>query len=151
MAEHIGIVTNTSFNGYAQVIADRKGACGGCQPTSTGCRSCLVGAKMTSIAANPVNANTGDLVKIQLSSASLLTGAAILYLLPIFGLLLGAFGGLWLETAVSLPDMVGSIGGTITGLGIGFGIAVAFDRSLKFRDTITPTITEIVVPTNGQK
>ena len=48
---------------------------------------------MVSEAANPVCAKVGDLVKLHLASSSLFTGAAILYLLPVLGLLAGAFAG----------------------------------------------------------
>jgi sigma-E factor negative regulatory protein RseC len=79
MAEHIGIVIKTESNNYAQVVTDRKGACGGCQSSPGGCRSCLTGAKMESRAANPIGVKPADLVKVHLSSANLFTGAAILY------------------------------------------------------------------------
>ena len=58
---------------YAQVVTDRKGACGGCQSSPGGCRSCLTGAKMESRVANPVSAEPGDLVKVHLSSTNLFT------------------------------------------------------------------------------
>ena len=36
MAENIGIVIKTESGTYAQVVTDRKSACGGCQSTSGG-------------------------------------------------------------------------------------------------------------------
>ena len=62
MAENIGIVIKAEADNHAQVVVDRKGACGGCQPTGGGCRSCLASAKIQSRVANPVNAKAGDLV-----------------------------------------------------------------------------------------
>ena len=79
MAEHIGIVIKTESSNYAQVVTDRKGACGGCQASPGGCRSCLTGAKMESRMTNPIGAEPADLVKVHLSSTNLFTGAAILY------------------------------------------------------------------------
>jgi sigma-E factor negative regulatory protein RseC len=149
MAEHIGIVIKTEPGNYAQVVADRKGACGGCQSTPGGCRSCLASAKIESRVANPVNAETGDLVKIRLSSANLLTGAAILYLLPIVGILLGAFAGVLASTAFGLTEIIGSIGGAITGLIVGYTAVIALDRSPSIRRRIMPTITTIVAPNVG--
>ncbi|CAB5139549.1 hypothetical protein D3OALGA1CA_3781 [Olavius algarvensis associated proteobacterium Delta 3] len=83
MADHIGIVIKTDSNNYAHVVTDRKGACGGCQSTPGGCRSCLASAKMESRVANPIGAEAGDLVNVRLASANLFTGAAIMYLMPV--------------------------------------------------------------------
>ena len=149
MAEHIGIVIKTESGDYAQVVTDRKGACGGCQSTSGGCRSCLASSKMESRVANPVSAKAGDLVKVHLSSANLFTGAAILYLLPVLGLLLGAFTGIWAAAAFGLTEIFGSIGGAMIGLGIGYAAVIALDRSPSIRRRIMPTITTIVTPKVG--
>jgi len=144
MAEHIGIVIKTEPGNYAQVVADRKGACGGCQSTPGGCRSCLASAKIESRVANPVNAEVGDLVKIRLSSTNLLTGAAILYLLPIVGMLMGAFAGGLASTAFGLTEIIGSIGGAITGLIVGYTAVITLDRSPSIRRRMMPIITTIV-------
>lgn len=149
MAEHIGIVINTEPGNYAQVVADRKGACGGCHSTPDGCLSCLTSAKIESRVANPVNAHAGDLVKIRLSSTNLLTGVAILYLLPIIGMLIGAFAGVLVSTAFGMTEVIGSIGGAITGLIVGYTAVVTLDRSPSIRRRMMPTITTIVAPNVG--
>ncbi len=149
MAEHIGIVVKKESNRYAQVVTDRKGACGGCQSTPHGCRSCLASAKMESRVANPLDAEPRDLVKVHLSSASLFTGAAILYLLPILGLLLGAFMGVWASTVYGMTELFGSIGGAAAGLSIGYAAVIVLDRSPRIRRRIMPTISAILKPTIG--
>ena len=149
MAEHIGIVIKTEPGNYAQVVADRKGACGGCQSIPGGCRSCLASAKIESRVANPVNAEAGDLVKIHLSSTNLLTGAAIIYLLPIIGMLIGAFAGVLVSTAFGLTQIIGSIGGAITGLIVGYAAVITLDRSPSIRRRMMPTITRIVAHNVG--
>ena len=149
MAEHIGIVIKTEPNNFAQVLTDRKGACGGCQSTPHGCRSCLASVKMESRVANPLGAEPGDLVKVFLSSSNLYTGAAILYLLPILGLLLGAFIGIWASTALGLSKSFGSIGGAAAGLGLGYVAVIGLDRSPRIRRRIMPTITAILTPKVG--
>lgn len=149
MAEHIGIVIKSESGNYAHVLADRKGACGGCQSTPSGCRSCLTSAKMETRVSNPVSAKAGDLVKIRLSSTNLLVGAAILYLLPILGLLIGAFVGVWTSTVFGLTEIIGSIGGATIGLFVGYVAVVSLDRRTSIRRRITPTITAIVAPNVG--
>lgn len=49
MADHIGIVVKIDSSNYAHVVTDRKGACGECQSTPGGCRSCLASVKQTGI------------------------------------------------------------------------------------------------------
>ena len=149
MAEHIGMVIKKESGRYAQVVTDRKGACGGCQSTPNGCRSCLASAKMESRVSDPLGAEPGDLVKVHLPSTSLFTGAAILYLLPILGLLLGAFMGVWASRAFGQTELFGSIGGAIAGLVVGYAAVMVFDRSPRMRRRIMPTITAILTPKVG--
>jgi sigma-E factor negative regulatory protein RseC len=149
MAEHIGIVIKTEPNNFAQVLTDRKGACGGCQSTPHSCQSCLASAKMESRVANPLGAEPGDLVKVFLSSSNLYTGAAILYLLPILGLLLGAFIGIWASTTLGLSKSLGSIGGAAAGLCLGYVSVIGLDRSPRIRRRIMPTITAVLTPKVG--
>lgn len=148
MAEHIGIVIKTESSNYAQIVIDRKGACGGCPSTPGGCRSCLATAtpKMESRVANPVHTEPGDLVKVHLSSSNLFTGAAILYLLPVLGLMLGAFSGLWASNVFDLAESAGSMGGALAGLVIGYAVVILLDRNTSIRRRITPTITAVVTP-----
>ena len=75
MAENIGIVIKAEPGQLAQVAIDRRGACGGCEPSGGGCRSCLASAKMESRVANPLGAEPGDLVKVFLSPSNLYRSA----------------------------------------------------------------------------
>ena len=150
MAEQIGFVVKTELNDYAQVVLDRKGACGGCQPSSGGCRSCLASAKIHSRVANPVSAKVGDHVKIHLSSANLFSGAAILYLIPVLGLLIGAFTGAWASSAFGFSDSFGSIVGAMSGLAVGFAVVIILGRRPGIRQRMVPTITQIVTPSIGK-
>ena len=150
MPENIGVVIKTEPNGTAQVLLDRKSACGGCQSTGSGCHSCLASTnKMQSRVINAAGANIGDVVKIQLSFGSLSAGAAILYLLPVVGMLCGAFAGPWLAGWLNITEVPSSILGTMGGLVLGFIIVIFIGRSPGMQKKITPTITEIVTPMIG--
>ena len=149
MAEHFGIVIKNESDQYAQVITKRRGGCEGCESTPHGCSSCLVNTTIKSRVTNPVGAKPGDLVKIQLSSSLMFTGAAILYLLPILGLLLGAFAGDWASGAYGLTGSLGSIGGAAAGLCLGYIAVIILDRRPSIRKRIMPTITAIKTPKSG--
>lgn len=150
MAEHIGIVIQMEENGRVRVAADRKGACGGCDHRGGGCKSCLTGAnKMESEAANPVGAKVGDLVKLQLTTFNLYSGAALLYLLPVLGALAGAFLGDWAAGSDGEIGVIGAIAGTFFGVAIGYAFLVAIDRGQGLRRRWMPTITKVVRPGVG--
>jgi positive regulator of sigma E activity len=78
-----------------------------------------------------------------------ITGAAILYLLPTIGMLMGAFAGVLASTAFGLTEIIGSIGGAITGLIVGYTAVIALGRSPSIRRRMMPTITTIVAPNVG--
>ena len=144
MAHQIGIVLSSEMGGWARVVTDRKGACGGCQSSASACRSCLTSAKLESRVTNPIGARTGDVVKISLPSANLFKGAALLYLLPVATLFLGAIAGMWLGTELGWSEFTGPVLGTLAGIIIGFGAVVRMGRSRKMRHEMTPAITAIV-------
>ncbi|MBU4317481.1 MAG: SoxR reducing system RseC family protein [Proteobacteria bacterium] len=152
MAENIGIVIKTEPENYATIIANRKGPCGGCRPNHGGCHSCLEGAsKVESRVVNPVDARVGDLVRVHLSTSRLFAGAAILYLLPVFGLMAGAAAGTSLLTVLGLAEMSGAIIGAMLGLGFSVTAVYLLDKSNGVRNRIMPTITKVLTSKNGDQ
>lgn len=149
MAEQVGIVVKQESSKVAWVATERKGGCGGCHASPHGCRRCQSPVKMESRVVNPVGAKPGDRVRIQLSSENLYLGAAILYLLPVFGLLLGAFTGGWLSPTFGLAATSGTIGGAAAGFGFGFAAVIVLDRTSVIRRRITPTITAVLSRQSG--
>ena len=99
---------------------------------------------MESRAANPIGARAGDLVKVHLASADIFAGAAILYMVPILGLMIGAFTGAWAAHEFGWPAVSGGLIGTLMGLAAGFGVVIAMDRSAGIRRKMTPTITAVI-------
>jgi len=149
MAEQVGIVIRQESGKVAWVATERKGGCGGCHTSPHGCRRCQSPTKMESRVANPVGAKPGDRVRIQLASENLYLGAAILYLLPVFGLLLGAFTGGWLSVTFGLAATSGTIGGAAAGFAFGFAAVIVLDRTSVIRRRITPTITTVLSRQSG--
>jgi sigma-E factor negative regulatory protein RseC len=144
MAEQIGIITAIDPGGWAKVLSDRKGACGGCHPGHGGCRSCLAGSKFESRVTNTIGAQPGDLVKVRLNSSNFFRGAALLYLLPIVALVIGAFLGAWGGGQIGWQQTTGAVLGAFTGIGIAILILIRLDRSRSARRSLTPTIVEIL-------
>jgi sigma-E factor negative regulatory protein RseC len=149
MAEQIGIIVENEANGLARVLTDRKGACGGCHSGPSKCRGCLsTSGKLESHVINAIDAGVGDVVKITIAPGNLFKGAAIMYLLPIATLILGAVGGLWFGGASGWGDS-GSVLGGLAGLVFGFWSVTRLGRSRRLRRQMTPTITAIVTASDN--
>jgi sigma-E factor negative regulatory protein RseC len=145
MAEQIGIVTEIDPGGWARVLTDRKGACGGCHTShGGGCRSCLAGAKFESRVTNPLGAKPGDVVKVSLRSRDFFKGAAMLYLLPVVALLVGALAGAWMGELIGWAQTPGGILGAVIGIGLAALFLVRVDRSRIAKSSLIPAVVEVL-------
>jgi sigma-E factor negative regulatory protein RseC len=143
MADRIGFVVQTFENNTAEVVTDRRGACGGCEH-SQGCRSCLSSAKMVSIVQNAVGARPGDVVLIHLKESALWTGAMLLYIVPILWLMTGAFIGASFGESWSLGASGGAIIFGFLGLALGFLLTLYISKSSGVRFKLVPQTVRIV-------
>lgn len=151
MAERIGIVLHTLDNGMAEVVTDRRNACGGCEK-SHGCRTCLASSKMVSMVQNPAGAGQGDVVSIYLKESALWTGAVFLYIVPILWLMAGAFVGASLGSNWAIGETGAAILMGLLGLAFGFLMARIISKSSSFGPKIVPRILRVVEhsKTNGE-
>ena len=141
MAQEKGLVTNATDDGWAQVETDRNDSCSHCSSchVSFGCNS-----EMTINAINRVGAGVGDLVSLQLGSGTIMKSAAILYLIPVAGLIVGAFIGDELSTSLSINKTSAVAFLSIGGLIIGYIITTLISRWMSARKTLSPIITRII-------
>jgi len=141
MAQEKGLVTNITEDGWAQVETDRNDACSHCDScrVSFGCNS-----EMTIKALNRAGAGVGDLVSIHLSSGTIMKSAAILYLIPVAGLISGAFLGEGLSTKLNMSETGAIALLSLTGFILGFIITALISRWMSGRRTLSPIITRII-------
>lgn len=139
MGHEQGLVTRISHNGWAQVITERRDACGDCGASHC-CASLESSGKMSIKALNKAGAKTGDLVTISLHSLTVLKSAALFYLIPLLFLLTGTR----LNEALSMSETGGAITLGFAGLFLGFLIAHFMTRWLSANNQLTPVITEII-------
>jgi len=141
MAQEKGLVTSITEDGWAQVETDRNDACSHCSSchVSFGCNS-----EMTVNAINRAGAGVGDLVSIHLSSGTIMKSAAILYLIPVAGLISGAFLGdeLSRKMAMSKTSAVAFL--SIAGFILGYILTASISRWMSARRTLSPIITRII-------
>jgi sigma-E factor negative regulatory protein RseC len=141
MAQEKGLVTSITEDGWAQVETDRNDACSHCSScrVSFGCNS-----ETTIKAINRAGAGVGDLVSIHLSSGTIMKSAAILYLIPVAGLILGAFLGEGLSTRLAMSETSAIALLSLAGFILGFIITVLISRWMSGRRTLSPIITRII-------
>lgn len=123
-------VRSLNVDGTAQVVVIRESACSGDCHKCSGCGA----AKETLIfeAVNAIGAKPGDTVIVKTESGPVLTGAMVLYMVPLALFFLGYF----------LGDMIGF--GTLAGcLGFVLGIVAAalYDRLVAAKKRTVYTIT----------
>jgi len=145
MPERIGKILRVNTDRTAEVVTDRSGACGGCQDTR-GCRSCLYdsGNKMVSTVLNHAGADPGDLVVIHQKASSLWTGAFLLYLVPVFGLIIGAAIGSDMTAGDGVDDSTWAVIFGFCGLALGFLITFMIARSQGGRERFMPRISQVI-------
>lgn len=144
MVYQIAIIKENHGDGWATVATDRKGGCSSCHTYGDGCRSCLSPGKIETRAANPINARTGDMVRLRLPTSDLFKGAAILYLIPVVSLISAAFLGAYIAQQMGWPETVCAALAGLSGVLAGAGIVILADRSPYVRQRMIPTITAVV-------
>lgn len=146
MPERIGLVVGSEADGRARIVIDRKGACDGCHSSGSGhgCHTCLSGSKTESLVVNSVGARIGDVVRVSMESANLLTGAALLYILPILALLGGALLGSAESSALGWDDTTATVLGGVAGLAVGFIALMVLDHTSWVRQRLAPRITAVL-------
>jgi sigma-E factor negative regulatory protein RseC len=145
MGHEQGLVTSLSHNGWAQVITERRDACGDCSASHC-CASLESSGKISIKALNRAGAKAGDLVTISLHSLTVFKSAALFYLIPLLFLLTGTIAGARLNQVLSMSETGGAITLGFAGLFLGFLIARFITRWMSANNQLTPVITEIICP-----
>ena len=145
MAQEKGLVTGVANDGWAEVVADRKDACDYC-----GAKRCCVslgsGAEIVIKARNRAGAKEGDMVSIDLSSGAVLKGAAVLYLMPLAGLMLGVIIGTGVNERLGIGETIAAVAFGFAGLFLGFLVTGFTSRRMAVDGRLTPVITRVIRP-----
>jgi sigma-E factor negative regulatory protein RseC len=143
MTEKIGLVVNVFDDHTAEVMTDKKSACGGCADTRS-CKSCLSGGeKVIAVVRNELQAGAGDIVVVEHTKGALWQGAALFYLLPVLGLMAGAFAGLAVAAGWGIDESDGAVLFGLTGLAAGLLAVFYLSRSAYAKDRLVPGIIRI--------
>jgi sigma-E factor negative regulatory protein RseC len=141
MSAERGIVERIEAE-WAWVKTKRSSACENCDSR----HHCLAqgGDQMVVKAQNTVRAKKGDEVELYLSTATKLKGTAIVYLLPVLGIFVGAFSAGALSEALGLNPSLGMVIFTITGfVSAVFLMRYLADR-MAARQTLNPLVKRVI-------
>lgn len=142
MAQTIGWVVATNDDGQAMVLAQKGAGTGGCGAACMCHGRRPTGSEIPAI--NPVGAVAGDRVTLTVASGTLLARLAVLYLVPVLGMLTGAFVGASLSDGISGPGAGHSIVFGLAGFGLGFAVAIAISRIWSAARPVVAVITRVV-------
>jgi positive regulator of sigma E activity len=93
---------------------------------------------------NRIGAAVGDRVTLTVDSGLLLSRLAVLYLVPVFGMLAGAFSGAFVSGGVDGASSGRSIAFGLGGFVLGLVISVAVSRVWSSARPVVPVVTRIV-------
>ncbi|HZJ82232.1 MAG TPA: SoxR reducing system RseC family protein [Clostridia bacterium] len=137
--KEIGEITQVKDT-QATVKIKRNSSCGSCNACSMGQNE----DEMFITVSNDLGANPGDWVELDLESLSVLKASAIVYLIPLFALILGVAAGYALARYVSgNAELYGALGGLLL-MVISFFIIRAMEPALNEKGEYTPKMVSIV-------
>ncbi|NLI60532.1 MAG: SoxR reducing system RseC family protein [Clostridiales bacterium] len=124
----------------ATVKIRRKSSCGSC----TACGMKENQNEVMLEVSNDLDANLGDWVELELKSMSVLKASAIVYLIPLIGLILGVAGGYAIANQLSLDaELCGAVGGILVTVLSFIGIR-AMDPILNKKGNYSPKMVTII-------
>ncbi|MCL2917494.1 SoxR reducing system RseC family protein [Shewanella litorisediminis] len=113
MMEELARVVRVESSGWVTVEVEVKTACGHCaasESCGTGAIASAFAGKTQQFSIKSTEAfEEGELIRLGLPESALLKAAALVYLLPLVGLLLGAFGGKMAGSALSFGSETASL------------------------------------------
>jgi sigma-E factor negative regulatory protein RseC len=139
-----GLVVKTGADGWAEVITDKLDACAACA-TARNCPSSCKSTRMVTRVLNRAGAREGDMVSIYQSTGSVLQSAALLYLIPVACLIIGALIGAGISDKLAIDESSSALLFGLTGLGVGFVSLAQFSKRISTKSRFMPTIVDVII------
>jgi sigma-E factor negative regulatory protein RseC len=142
MSQESGIV-ETVEDGWVWVKTQRKSACSHCGHKDH-CHTIEGGDRMLVKAKNLAGAHKGDEVELYLNTKTQLKCVFMVYMVPVIGLLVGAFSGNSLSTLVGLSRNMGIFLFSVVGLAIAFVLMRLFSNRMETKNALILRVTRVV-------
>lgn len=142
MSAERGIVERVE-PGWAWVKTKRSSACADCASS----HHCLIQGsdQMLVKAQNAIQAQKGDEVELYLSTTTKLKGTAIVYLIPVLGIFIGAFSANPLSEAIGLNPSLGMAVFTLTGLISAVFLMRFLANRMDVKHKLTPQVKRVIM------
>ena len=129
--------------GWAWVKTKRSSACSSCASR----HHCLTQGsdQMVVKAQNSARAKKGDEVELYLSTKTKLKSTAIVYLIPVFGIFVGAFSANPLSAVIGLNPSLGMALFTLTGLVLSVFLMRYLANRMDSKQALTPLVKRVVM------
>lgn len=141
MSMETGIVEKIE-NDIVWVKARRKSACSGCA-TRDHCSS-LGSNHMLMQAKNSAGARTGDEVQVHLKTAVKMKCLFYLYIVPVLGLMAGAFSSESLSGLLGLNPKLGMVLFTVGGVALSYYLVRIYSNHLEAKGALLPEVMRII-------
>lgn len=128
----------------AKVQVTRSAMCAHCENQGT-CNAMGSSPKAVVSAVNEAGAGEGDLVEVSMTEARVLKAAALVYLVPVFGLVLGAMLGDACGASLGLSPDAGAGLGSLLGIAGGLSVTTLASRRASRSGDSLPVISKVVV------
>jgi len=142
LVNHVGTVIEVQKNNKAKVLMRKHSACGDCGA----CQHGKENMKLNIIAFNEVSAKVGDMVEVDMETQNVLGAAFIVYVIPLFMLILGIAGGnIFLKNLQinnNLEIYTALIGFTL--MAVSFAVIKSFESVFEKNRKYIPAIKKIV-------
>ena len=128
---------------WAWVKTKRSSACSSCASR----HHCLTqgGDQMLVKAQNTARAKKGDEVELYLSTKTKLKGTAIVYLIPVFGLFVGAFSANPLSAVMGMNPSLGMAVFTLAGLVLSIFLMRYMANRMDSKQALTPLVKRVIM------
>ncbi len=131
----------------ARVAVSPQGPCGHCGEQNR-CGLNLFSSRDTCdlsvTAINTIQAKPGDLVEIDLTAREELYVSALVWGLPLTGLVAGAALGAWLSAGSSISENIAALIGCVLGLSIGWAALKLINRSIESKSKFVPQVLRVI-------
>ena len=143
MSAERGIVERVE-QGWAWVKTKRSSACANCDSRHH-CSIVEGGDQMVVKAKNTVQAKKGDEVELFLSTRTKLKSTAIVYLIPVLGIFVGAFSADPLSKTLGLNASLGMVVFTLTGLVSSVFLMRYLANRMAAKQALIPLVKRVII------
>jgi len=148
MSQETGIVESIDEK-WVWVKTQRKSACSHCGHKDH-CHIVEGSDLMLVKAKNAADAKKGDEVELFISTATKLKCVFMVYMVPVFGLMIGAFSASSLSGLLGLNPKIGTVLFSLAGVVLAYILVRRYSNRMEIKDALTPLVKRVIKGSAGR-